>query len=765
MKVSNWLTRLAVLIALVAIIASQRSRQRTPSSLRQRLRNGPFQRQTRRRTGDLDRWPLNFRSTSRSRSSFSRNTPTEEEMIEFEDPSFGLDDFLDAMFSDPPFMDIDNGDSVNDRNSLQIRTGSGDIEIGMDGDINLSDIAHNAQMEEDLLFGDTFDDWEDGDPPTEISSPIVNIRTRATGLLGQIQMRMRQIRGRVRTDSSNRQPIRTSQASDSDQRVRAFPVQQQTPSRSSSILENSKSNPRIPNFSLLGLSAEQNAASRREGRSHFSRRRQNRNNNIHRSEFVFTASNTNRSMTRSSRIPEPLPSRNDLINPFSNVGRDKTPQSNRNTPQTPVSSTNDIPNGNELRSSILNTNALIGSKNPSVLHGAIQDLINEVVTSKTEQNRIQNEQPINQISRNNARNEKQGNNIKVPANPTLLRNPTSIEDVLQRVRPPFAAQQRTSSRNINSITANQHRPISRQITGAVNNARTSNRIVDTPDFQTRNPVPNSPNRPISPPSSMNRNDQFRHLFRNQQVLPTQRPFGSQRFNQIEQMPSNHQTSGNQQTFENQQLHVPTNQNFFRNQHMFENQQMPMNRGSFRSQEAIGNRLISTNQRALRNQQNFSNQQLQLTFGRQQTQTNTFGNQQFQRNRGVPPNQQQHHQQQMFQHQQPPTNQRVLENRQFQSNQQPIENHRFQSQQPFVNQRQHTNQQWMPNRHNQQNIENQLLNPTVIPSRFSQEIRGQRVPEGSFDLPPWMRRPEFFQNPGRDLSFRGPQSPRTSPFFL
>lgn len=448
MKAPYSLIILTVWLICVSIYVAFGQRTSTRTS-RQQFRNGPVRRQTQaRRTGSSNRLSVNFRSQVGNWP--QRNFPVEEEMIEFEDPSFGLDEFLDNMFSD---SFTESNDMSFDRNYMQIRTGSGNIAIGMNGQIDLSDIAHNAKIEEDLLFGDDFDDWNHESQMT-FSSPIVNIQTRANNLQSQVRMRMQQVRSRVRSDTKNQQPIRTTQINGRDNNIVAFPFQEAPSRQGSGVSENRRRDNRIPNFSLLGVNAEQNPENRSEGRFRASRRQQvtrNANNNVFRSEFVFTSPNTNPPVTQPNDVSDlrqnwnsvPTESRGNHIHPPTI----SVPTNTRDTKQ--------VLNGNNLRNSILNTNGLSDlTLNTRQLSDAIQELIKGVIKKRERNEQIQNSQSPNLISNSNRAGARPGNARHDPFAP--VQNEMFQIERSNRVQEPFANQRHFNlNNNPDSFTTNQ----------------------------------------------------------------------------------------------------------------------------------------------------------------------------------------------------------------------------------------------------------------------------------------------------------------------
>ncbi|CAG2193338.1 unnamed protein product [Mytilus edulis] len=277
----------------------------------QRFRNGHpvFPQNAARQALQRNPWPINVEANVGNQQ--AENNELDSDIIAFDDPSAGLDEFLEGLFEDND-LDSDESQSVNVQpNSVRIRSGSGDIQLNTnDGTIHFNDIAQNAKLEHELLFGGLLKDLSGTGVRSQTSS-IVNIPAGQTDLAEQIRMRVRQMQGQQPTASNMRQPIRIASPfnSQGNQRVLALPLQPRPMNQNfegGSHTRNMVINEQRPRHTLLVLLNNTrlgtNNVRRGPNTGLFTTRtlrinRFNNNNQINRSDLRFSTRNSTRSIT------------------------------------------------------------------------------------------------------------------------------------------------------------------------------------------------------------------------------------------------------------------------------------------------------------------------------------------------------------------------------------------------------------------------------------------------------------------------------------
>ncbi|CAC5414897.1 unnamed protein product [Mytilus coruscus] len=277
----------------------------------QRFRNGHpvFPQHAARQALQRNPWPINVEANVGNQP--AENDEIDSDIIAFDDPSAGLDEFLEGLFEDVD-MDSEESQSTNvQSNSVRIRSGSGDIQHNRDdGAISLSDIAQNAKLEHELLFGGLLKDIS-GTGVRSHRGSIVNIPARQTSLSEQIRMQVRQMQTQQPTSSHVRQPIRIASPfnSQGNQRVLALPLQTRLMNQNfegGGHTRNMLRNEQRPRHTLLVLvnntKLDTSTVRRGPNTGLFSTRtliinRFNNNNHISRSNLRFSTRNSTRSIT------------------------------------------------------------------------------------------------------------------------------------------------------------------------------------------------------------------------------------------------------------------------------------------------------------------------------------------------------------------------------------------------------------------------------------------------------------------------------------
>jgi hypothetical protein len=92
--------------------------------------------------------------------------------------------------------------------SVQILGGTGDISLNSEGTVDLSDIAHNAKLEHELLFGNPFKDIQAQTQRDIQKTPQRqnNAQLSSRNLRQQIKMQVEEMKMQSRTNSLGRQP-------------------------------------------------------------------------------------------------------------------------------------------------------------------------------------------------------------------------------------------------------------------------------------------------------------------------------------------------------------------------------------------------------------------------------------------------------------------------------------------------------------------------------------------------------------------------------
>lgn len=148
--------------------------------------------------------------------------------VEFDMPSEEIDEFFEQFFDDLDLTDFKSPAVSMESDSIQIRTGTGDIGLSSEGTVDMSDIAHNAKLEHELLFGNPFKDFQAQTQTDKQKTPQRQNKAQPSSmnLRQQIKMRVKEIKMQSRTKSLGRQPMQVSPTSNQiNPRMRPIPLQ------------------------------------------------------------------------------------------------------------------------------------------------------------------------------------------------------------------------------------------------------------------------------------------------------------------------------------------------------------------------------------------------------------------------------------------------------------------------------------------------------------------------------------------------------------
>ena len=148
--------------------------------------------------------------------------------VEFDTPSEEIDEFFEQFFDDLDFTDFKSPIVSMDSDSIQILSGTGDISLNSEGTVDLSDIAHNAKLEHELLFGNPFKDFQAQTQRDIQKTPQRqnNAQLSSMNLRKQINMQVEEMKMPSRTNSLGRQPVQVSPTSNQViPRMRPLPLQ------------------------------------------------------------------------------------------------------------------------------------------------------------------------------------------------------------------------------------------------------------------------------------------------------------------------------------------------------------------------------------------------------------------------------------------------------------------------------------------------------------------------------------------------------------
>lgn len=148
--------------------------------------------------------------------------------VEFDMPSEEIDEFFEQFFDDLDLTDFKFPTVSMESDSIQIRTGTGDISLNSEGTVDLSDIAHNAKLEHELLFGNPLKNFQAQTQRDIQKTPQRqnNAQPSAMNLIQQIKMQVEEMKMQSRTKSLGRQPVQVSPTSNQvNPRMRQLPFQ------------------------------------------------------------------------------------------------------------------------------------------------------------------------------------------------------------------------------------------------------------------------------------------------------------------------------------------------------------------------------------------------------------------------------------------------------------------------------------------------------------------------------------------------------------